>query len=255
MVAITQIFPIAGVAGTAVSIRGTGFNAAAPIDHVVTFGGRPALMITVLSSQEMIATVPSGVSAGPVDVTVSADAGVTTATSAKAFYALSAAHVQTPGNLVQGGARAVFLDGRPVGFIDAPVRLAHDVVFGEADVEQEISAVKLFKQSERWRLRLSLAEVSLENLQIALGGTLTATGPIRALAVGGGSETLEHTVLVQGPGVSGKLRDFYAYRAVIVEHEPLLIGRDTPQRLPLTFRLLPEMSLPVGQRILRIAEQ
>jgi len=64
----------------------------------------------------------------------------------------------------------------------------------------------------------------------------------------------EHSLLVQGPGAHGKLRDFYAYRAVPASSEPLLLARDQPQTLTLTFLLLPELALPVGERILRVAE-
>jgi len=115
--------------------------------------------------------------------------------------------------------------------------------------------VKLFKQRERWRLSLSLAEVSMENLRTVYDGAeVVEDGAVRTLALGGEAAVREHSLLVLGPGSNGGQRDFFVYRAVIDGCEPLVIARETPQRLPLSFRLLPEMSLPAGQRVLRIAE-
>jgi hypothetical protein len=250
MATISCVFPMAGVAGAVVTVRGSGF-AAGMVARIYGV----AADVEVISAQEAGVTIPAGVAAGPADLAVSED-GATWSTLPKGVYVLSAPATATPANLVQGGARAVFIDGRPVGFTDAPVKLAHEVGLSEAEVEQEISAVKLFKQQERWRLSLSLAEVSLENLRTVFDGTeIVQDGDIRTLALGGAAAVREHSVLVLGPGPGGSQRDFFAYRAVIDGHEPLAIARETPQRLPLTFRLLPEMSLPVGQRVLRIAER
>ena len=103
---------------------------------------------------------------------------------------------------------------------------------------------------------LSLAEVSLENLRAAFDGAeIVESDAIRLLSLGGMAVVREHSVLVQGPGPGGAQRDFFVYRAVIETHDPLIIARETPQRLPLTFRLLPELSLPEGERVMRISER
>ncbi|HOF86846.1 MAG TPA: IPT/TIG domain-containing protein [Armatimonadota bacterium] len=249
MATISSVFPLAGVAGAVVTVRGGGFIA----QTQARIGGVSAA-VSVVSATELAVTVPAGVAAGPADLAVSDD-GLAWATLAKGVYVLAAPATTTPGNLLQGSARAVFIDGRPVGFTDAPVKLAHDVALSEAEVEQEVGAVKLFKQQERWRMSLSLAEVSLENLCTVFDGAeVVEAGAVRTLALGGTAAVREHSLLVLGPGPNGGQRDFFVYRAVIDGREPLTIARETPQRLPLSFRLLPEMSLPAGQRVLRIAE-
>jgi hypothetical protein len=250
MVTIAGVFPVAGVAGDVVTVRGDGF--AAGLHGAV---GGVAATVAVVSAQEATVTLPAGAAAGPADLALRED-GAAWTTLAKGLYVLAAPAAPAAGNLLQGGARAVFIDGRPVGFTDAPVKLAHEVALSEAEVEQEIGAVKLFKQQERWRLTLALAEVSLENLRLAFdGATVVEADGIRTLTLGGEAAVREHSVLVQGPGPDGGLRDFFAYRAVVDGLEPLSIAREAPQRLALTFRLLPELSLPAGQRVLRIAER
>lgn len=250
MVAMQSITPIAGLAGETVHIHGSEFTETMQ----VALGG-VAAVVTARSATELAVVIPAASPAGPVDVTVSAEAGVVQATLPRGLYIMAAEATFTPDNLVQGSARAVFIDGRPVGFTDGPVRLAHEVSLNEAEVEQEVGAVKLFKNHERWRLSLALAEVSLENLCIVFDApAVSVDGALSTLCLGGNAAVTEHSVLVQGPGPCGTLRDFFAYRAVVEEHDPLIIARDAPQKLPFTFRLLPELRLPAGQRILRIAE-
>lgn len=256
MLTLSQLFPIAGTAGATVTLLGSGFLPFAPEQHVVTFGGVPATGIVVPGTQELRATVPALPTPGPVDIAVSNDGGATFVTLPRAFYALLTPFAIAPANLLQGGARAVYVDGVPVGMTDGPIRLAHETHYAEAEVAQELNPVQLFKQRERWRLFLSLAEVSLDNLRLAFdGATVTELGGIRTLTLGGDTAVREHSLLVQGPGPNGAQRDFFAYRAVVEHHDPLVIARDAPQRLPLTFRLLPDTTLPAGQRILRIAER
>lgn len=250
MVMITGLFPVAGVAGDVVTVRGGGFA-----EGLQAAVGGVAATVVVISAQEATVTLPEGAGVGPVDLALSAD-GAAWTTLAKGVYLLTTPAAPVAGNLLQGGARAVFIDGHPVGFTDAPVKLAHELALAEAEVEQEIGAVKLFKQQERWRLTVSLAEVSLDNLRLAFdGAAVVEADGIRTLALGGEATVREHSVLVQGPGPDGGYRDFFAYRAVVDRSEPLSIARETPQRLALTFRLLPELSLPAGQRVLRMAER
>jgi hypothetical protein len=67
--AVTAVTPNAGAAGLEVSITGTGFGNPA----VVRVGGFPASDVTVLTSVQIICTIPAGPPAGPADVAVTAD--------------------------------------------------------------------------------------------------------------------------------------------------------------------------------------
>jgi hypothetical protein len=61
--------------GTAVTITGTGFNFPVTVPTTVTFQGRAATGVTVVSATSITCTTPPGVWAGPVGVTVSSSLG------------------------------------------------------------------------------------------------------------------------------------------------------------------------------------
>ena len=63
---IVSIAPTWGPIGTVVTITGVNFSAS---DAAITFGTQPAT-VTSRSATQLVATVPSGLAAGPVDVTV-----------------------------------------------------------------------------------------------------------------------------------------------------------------------------------------
>jgi len=64
---ITSLAPTWGPAGTSVTFTGVNFS---PTDAAVTFGAQAAV-VTSRSATQIVATVPAGLTAGPVDVTVS----------------------------------------------------------------------------------------------------------------------------------------------------------------------------------------
>jgi IPT/TIG domain len=68
---VTAADPNAGLAGTEVSITGTGFSDPA----AVRFGGFPATGVTVMTSVQIICAVPAGPPPGPADVTVTTGDG------------------------------------------------------------------------------------------------------------------------------------------------------------------------------------
>jgi hypothetical protein len=77
--AITGLSPASGAAGTAVTIKGSGFSAT-PADNAVRFNGTAAV-VTASDSGSISTTVPAGASTGRVTVTV----GASTATSPRDF--------------------------------------------------------------------------------------------------------------------------------------------------------------------------
>jgi hypothetical protein len=68
---ITSFTPSSGVAGTSVTITGTGFTAAS----TVAFNNTSAATTTVNSDTQITATAPSGVTTGPISVTTIAGTG------------------------------------------------------------------------------------------------------------------------------------------------------------------------------------
>jgi hypothetical protein len=212
MPTIASVQPLSGQAGETVTIRGAGFAAGC----TVRIGATNALA-DVVSAQEVRAIVPA-------DLAGSVDVAVDDAVLPLGFYALAATWSVDRGALLQGGARAVYLDGLPVGLLDGPVRLAHELSLAEAETNAELNPVRLFKRRERWRLSLTLAEISLANLRLAFDGTAREG----ALGLGGDPTVHEHGLLVTGPGPSGASRDFYAYRAVVEQTDALALAREAP---------------------------
>ena len=119
MLTITGISPISALPGTVVTVYGTGFIAAAVDDYVVIIGGENAAVLA-MTATELQFTVPASIGTGPVDVTVKHLTDEDEATLPLACYLLAAPAAHDPGNLLLGGARAVFLDGRPVGLSGWP---------------------------------------------------------------------------------------------------------------------------------------
>ena len=66
-VSVIEFSPNSGTVGTTVTIYGTGFSAA-PSQNAVTFSGVPATVISSTATQ-IVATVPSGATTGPIGVT------------------------------------------------------------------------------------------------------------------------------------------------------------------------------------------
>jgi len=75
---ISGFSPAKGPVGASVTLNGTNFTGAT----AVTFNSVPATTFTVVSDQEITATVPSGAKSGPISVTT----GAGTATSSTAFH-------------------------------------------------------------------------------------------------------------------------------------------------------------------------
>jgi IPT/TIG domain len=94
--AVTAVTPNAGAAGLEVSITGTGFGNPA----VVRVGGFPASDVTVLTSVQIICTIPAGPSAGSADVAVTADEA--TAVLRDGFTYTGAARAAVPAPRMDG---------------------------------------------------------------------------------------------------------------------------------------------------------
>jgi YD repeat-containing protein len=105
-VAITGFTPTSGIAGTAVTINGTGFSTTASQDGV-TFNGTQATIVSA-STTQIVATVPAGATSGPIAVTAPGGS----ATSSNSFSVTAAGSLPSisgfsPAIVAAGGALAI----------------------------------------------------------------------------------------------------------------------------------------------------
>ena len=89
LLSIIEFTPKSGPVGTTVNLFGTGFSTT-PANNTVKFNGVTAA-VTSATQTEIVATVPSGATTGPISVTV----GASTATSALAFTVIGATGAPT----------------------------------------------------------------------------------------------------------------------------------------------------------------
>jgi hypothetical protein len=82
--AISGFSPVGATVGTIITITGTNFDVG-PVNNLVTFNGTAAV-VTSSTPTQIVTTVPSGATSGPISVTVD---GVSHATSAAGFTVLA----------------------------------------------------------------------------------------------------------------------------------------------------------------------
>lgn len=81
---ISGFSPVGATVGTTITITGTGFDVG-PVNNVVTFSGTTAV-VTSSTPTQIVTTVPTTATSGPISVTVD---GVSHATSATSFTVLA----------------------------------------------------------------------------------------------------------------------------------------------------------------------
>jgi len=82
--AISGFSPVGATVGTTITITGTGFDVG-PVNDVVTFNGTAAV-VTSSTPTQIVTTVPTGATSGPISITVDV---VSSATSETSFTVLA----------------------------------------------------------------------------------------------------------------------------------------------------------------------
>lgn len=158
------------------------------------------------------------------------------------------------------------------GLTTGGVELSYAPNYGEVTVDQLLDAARLFKQSMQVMVRTTLAEGTLENMNIAFGqasGKLSNTSTTTELKVGGGAlgETpVERTVIFIGQapykfgssgtaGSANKERVYIARRVVQMETVSHSLRRDGATEFPVNFRCLPDTAQTDGSEYGKIVDR
>jgi len=144
-----------------------------------------------------------------------------------------------------------------VGYSEDGWSLEVDKTFEDVMVAEELDPIKSLKSAQEVRLTGEMAQASLDNLAVAMGGGSTAEDTTN-YAAGGGyfkyvppttDEFTEYALVLHTDGKAGSDRQFHVPRAVNVGSFSMA-HQKAPQKVTLAteFKLLvPDSTLNVGQ--------
>jgi len=142
-----------------------------------------------------------------------------------------------------------------VGYTSEGAELSFEPDYGEVQVDQLLDVAKIFKQGQRVMLNTTLAEATLENFLVAIGGKSTdlvgtMSSPVQSVSLNGGAlgySPVERSIAIVGPGPDQKKtaanknfveRVYVGYRALSMETVTVGIRRNEATVFPVTLRLL-----------------
>jgi len=142
-----------------------------------------------------------------------------------------------------------------VGYTSEGAELSFEPDYGEVQVDQLLDVAKIFKQGQRVMLNTTLAEATLENFLVAIGGKSTdlsgtMASPVQTVNLNGGAlgySPVERSIAIVGPGPDQKKtaaaknsveRVYVGYRALSMETVTVGVRRNEATVFPVTLRLL-----------------
>lgn len=156
----------------------------------------------------------------------------------------------TGGTTAKVALNAATTTWRNVGFTQEGIEVTVEPDFGEVQTDQTLDTPKMYKQGMRVSVNTTLGEASLENMLLAwgqAGSTLTGTAGNQTLTISAGilgEAPVERSLAFVGPGEGVKReRLYYVRRALQVESSAHRLSRNDPTAIPVSFRLLPEVSI------------
>lgn len=150
-----------------------------------------------------------------------------------------------------------------VGYTSEGAELSFEPDYGEVQVDQLLDVAKIFKQGQRVMLNTTLAEATLENFLVAIGGKSsdlsgTMSSPIQSVNLNGGAlgySPVERSIAIVGPGPDQKKtaatknfveRVYVGYRALSMETVTVGVRRNEATVFPVTLRLLASSTNEAG---------
>jgi hypothetical protein len=150
-----------------------------------------------------------------------------------------------------------------VGYTSEGAELSFEPDYGEVQVDQLLDVAKIFKQGQRVMLNTTLAEATLENFLVAIGGKSTdlsgtMSSPIQTVNLNGGAlgySPVERSIAIVGPGPDQKKtaanknsveRVYIGYRALSMETVTVGVRRNEATVFPVTLRLLASSTNEAG---------
>ena len=154
------------------------------------------------------------------------------------------------------GLGKISVDGTSLGYTSGGVVIALTTDRVDKEVDQSFSPIGILKVRESYEIRTSLAEATLENLKIVweqtativAGGAAVGEIPNRTLDWGVNQGIVEHTLEFLGNSPEGFVRRFNVNRAVVFAVGETNHVRDGITLIPVTFRILPDVSLAIDKQ-------
>lgn len=147
------------------------------------------------------------------------------------------------------GVGVLKVDGASVGYTSGGVTLVMTTDKMDKEVDQSYAPVGIHKIKESFEVRTSLAEASLENLKLVWEQTqsiISGTGT-RTLSWGMNPDVTEHSLEFRGKSPEGFDRVFKVHKAVVWEVGEMAHQKDALTLIPVTFRVLPDVTLAAGK--------
>lgn len=137
---------------------------------------------------------------------------------------------------------------RNPGFTQEGVELNYEPDYGEVQTDQTLDTPKMYKQGMRVTLATTLVEATLENLLVAWGQPSNTLASSKLVLSAGalGDEPVERSIALVGlapKSTTKQERVYYVRRALQVEASAHRLSRNDATVIPVSFRLLPEVSV------------
>lgn len=150
------------------------------------------------------------------------------------------------------GVGTLKLNGTSVGYTSGGVDLTAKADRTDKEVDQSYAPIGILKVRESFGVKTNLAEATLENLKLVWEQTSAITvaiGPpdTRTLKWGMNSAVIEHALSFKGKSPQGYDRTFDVFKAVVFEVGEMKHVKDALTLIPVTFRILPDVTRPAGE--------
>lgn len=153
-----------------------------------------------------------------------------------------------PQNVLIGVGR-LLVDASSVGYTSGGVVVIKTADRMDKEVDQSYAPVGVHKIRESFEIRTMLAEATLENLKTIWEQSVAIEEGVgaRTLYWGMNEDVVEHTLEFRGKSPDGFDRIFSVYKAVVWESGELIHQKDALTTVPVTFRVLPDITKDAGK--------
>lgn len=140
-----------------------------------------------------------------------------------------------------------------LGYTLEPLTFSMDTDLVRVRVEQLLSAVRIFRRQEGLVLETTLAEMTSDNLALALDGAVTVGDTYQVIEVGGDFVMREYAWGFEGYRLSDagdKLAvRFFVHKGVAVLRGPIRMGRGVATGIPLRIEAVADTTRPAGKQL------
>lgn len=180
---------------------------------------------------------------------------------ARVYYAAVGASVPADTVAVDGSWGASWTE---VGYTATPLTINYSYDELDVDIQQSLAPVLRRKTSEALALETTLAELTLDGLQLGTGGTVTDTAAgagqpgKEELTVGGVATLTERMWGIEGSYIDEDAATFpvrvFVWKGTAIVNGTLEFGKAVQTGIPLQIKALADMSKTDGQRLFKVSK-